>query len=215
RALDDVHVVFCHQVLDAPLHALDHLPAAVHRFAEVDGEVVEGDAVAARLAHQVHHARVVEQRLGGNAAPVEADAPQVLPLHQGRLEPGLGSPDGGHVAPRPAADHDYVITLLSRPIAHCPLAPLAPGAGMSSRRGCSRMALTSRRNWAASAPSVTRWSADRVMRIMGRMTTAPSRATGVSVTAPTARMAAWGGLMMATKSSTPYMPRLLTVKVPP
>ena len=33
---------------------------------------------------------------------------------------------------------------------------------------------------------------------------------------PTARMQAWGGLMMAEKLLTePYMPRLETVKVPP
>jgi len=46
-------------------------------------------------------------------------------------------------------------------------------------------------------------------------TISPSRTTGCSVIAPTARIAACGGLMTAVKWVTPYMPRLETVKVPP
>ena len=46
-----------------------------------------------------------------------------------------------------------------------------------------------------------------------RTTTSPSRTTGSVFDAPTARMQASGGLMMAVNSSMPYMPRLLTVKV--
>ena len=45
--------------------------------------------------------------------------------------------------------------------------------------------------------------------------TRPSFTTGFSTVAPTARMAALGGLMMALKRSTPIMPRLDTQKVPP
>ncbi|MCZ4588149.1 hypothetical protein O4328_31455 [Rhodococcus opacus] len=48
-----------------------------------------------------------------------------------------------------------------------------------------------------------------------RTTTSPSRTTGVGLAAPTARIAASGGLMMAVKWSIGYMPRLLMVKVPP
>ena len=43
----------------------------------------------------------------------------------------------------------------------------------------------------------------------------PSLTTGVSVIEPIARIAAWGGLMIATNCSTSNMPRLLIVKVPP
>ncbi len=44
---------------------------------------------------------------------------------------------------------------------------------------------------------------------------APSSTTGSVTTPETARMQAWGVLMMALNSVTPYMPRLDTVKVPP
>ena len=51
--------------------------------------------------------------------------------------------------------------------------------------------------------------------MMSRTTTSRSRTTGVGVSAPTARIAACGGLMTAAKFEIPYMPRLDTVKVPP
>ena len=38
---------------------------------------------------------------------------------------------------------------------------------------------------------------------------------GRGLTAPTARVAAWGGLITALKESMPYIPRFDTVKVPP
>ena len=49
---------------------------------------------------------------------------------------------------------------------------------------------------------------------MLRTTTSPSRTTGVGAIAPTARIAACGGLMTATKLWIPNMPRLDTVNVP-
>ena len=60
-----------------------------------------------------------------------------------------------------------------------------------------------------------RWSKLRLSVIIGRMTTAPSRATGFSTMRPTPRIAACGGLMMAMNSSTSNMPRLLMVNVAP
>ena len=54
------------------------------------------------------------------------------------------------------------------------------------------------------------------MRIRWRMTMASSFSTTGSLrTAPTARMAEPGGLMMAVNSSMPAVPRLLMVKVAP
>ena len=47
-----------------------------------------------------------------------------------------------------------------------------------------------------------------------RTVTSPSRTTGVGAIAPTARIAACGELMIATKLWMPNMPRFETVKVP-
>ena len=49
----------------------------------------------------------------------------------------------------------------------------------------------------------------------GRTAGFPSTATTRSETAPTARTAACGGVMIAVNASTLYMPRLLIVNVPP
>ena len=53
------------------------------------------------------------------------------------------------------------------------------------------------------------------MRMTLPGTIRPSSTTGTSLMAPTARIADSGGLMIATNSSTPYMPRLLIEKVAP
>jgi hypothetical protein len=50
--------------------------------------------------------------------------------------------------------------------------------------------------------------------MIGRTVTSPSRTTGRSVSSPTARIAAWGGLITAVKRLMPNMPRFETVKVP-
>ena len=65
------------------------------------------------------------------------------------------------------------------------------------------------------APSITRWSQESVsvMRLPTREL--PSTTTGFSTTAPTARMAPSGGLMMAENSSTSNMPRFEIEKVAP
>src|SRR6266851_2767094 len=53
------------------------------------------------------------------------------------------------------------------------------------------------------------------MRMTLPGTIRPSSTTGTSLMAPTARIADSGGLMIATNSSTPYIPRLEIEKVPP
>ena len=67
------------------------------------------------------------------------------------------------------------------------------GTYSSRLTGFSRTRLISMRNCAASAPSATRWSVERVAFIMVPTVSSPSRTTGCCLTLPTARMAAWGG----------------------
>src|SRR5712671_2184306 len=70
-------------------------------------------------------------------------------------------------------------------------------------------------NAAPRAPSSTRWSHDSVMVIIGRTPMPPAMATTRSPIAPTARIPACGGTMMAVNESTLYIPRLLIVQVAP
>ena len=65
------------------------------------------------------------------------------------------------------------------------------------------------------APSITRWSQERVTRMRRPTARCPFTTTGFSTMAPTARIAPSGGLMMAENSSTGNMPRFDTEKVAP
>jgi hypothetical protein len=61
---------------------------------------------AVRLGEQLGG---VKQRLGRDAADVEAGAAQRLPAFDaGGLKPQLRRPDRGHVSARSSADHDHV-----------------------------------------------------------------------------------------------------------
>src|SRR4029079_5208281 len=78
--------------------------------------------------------------------------------------------------------------------------------------GSSTKDLTVRRKSAASAPSTARWSTVSVIVISGRGVIAPSLTTGCSVVAPTARIAACGGLSTGGNFSISQKPRVGIVK---
>src|SRR3954467_13852136 len=85
--------------------------------------------------------------------------------------------------------------------------------------GFSSNLMISARSLAPSTPSTTRWSHDSVS-VMRRAISIVSRPSRDATTArfsvvPTARMTDSGGLMMATNSRTPNMPRFDTVAEPP
>ena len=71
--------------------------------------------------------------------------------------------------------------------------------------------MISTRNWAASAPSATRWSVERVAFIIWATASSPSRTTGCSFTVPTANTAAWGGKIMAVSQEKSCLAELLRV----
>jgi hypothetical protein len=60
---------------------------------------------SACLGHQVVDLGRAQQRLGRDAAPVEADAAQMLALDQRRLHAELRRADGRDIAAGTAADH--------------------------------------------------------------------------------------------------------------
>jgi len=86
---------------------------------------------------------------------------------------------------------------------------------MTRRSGCSISCRNVFRNSAPLAPSMTRWSHDIVTFIRSRTTTWRSTTTGRDYAVPTARMAEFGGLMIAVNSSMPHAPRFEIVNVEP
>ena len=94
-------------------------------------------------------------------------------------------------------------------------APAPAGARyVSSARGSSMSSARVARDGAPRAPSSARWSHERVSFISAAR---PAALYGHDAAAirPTARIAAWGGLMIAMNPSTSYIPRLLIVNPPP
>src|SRR5580765_7836322 len=167
----------------------------------VDTEAVRDDAAPCGGLHLGEERRVAQDRLRRDAAPVAAHAARPVALDDRRAEPELRGTDRGDVAARTGAEDDQVV--------------VGGRAHSTSASGFSRSAFSSRRKRPASTPSMMRWSQETVTVITRPGTTRPARTTGTSRIAPTARIAACGGLMTAAKSVTGSMPRFESVNVPP
>ena len=107
--LDDLDLVLLHQALDAFPELVDDSLApgryalvvglySIDLQSELLGPVLDAVVELGRLQH----------RLRGDAADVEAGAPELAGLDHGGLEPELAEPDGGRVAAEAAAEHDNV-----------------------------------------------------------------------------------------------------------
>ena len=76
---------------------------------EVDLGLAEADPVLGHLLGLGDHPRGVQQRLGGDAADVQAHAAErLVALDQHRLQPEVGGAEGRRVAAGTGADHDHL-----------------------------------------------------------------------------------------------------------
>src|SRR5262249_20133937 len=78
---------------------------AGHDLAGVEADFLGREAKIVEPVEQMIDFGAPQQCLGWNAAPVEADAAQVLALDDRRLHPQLRRPDSRDVTPRPTADN--------------------------------------------------------------------------------------------------------------
>src|SRR6185312_5514383 len=97
-----------------------------------------------------------QQRLGRDAAPVEADAAEVFALHESGFHAELRRADGGDVAARAAAQHDEVEALVRHwllPVrrAPCRAVPWCASRSTGVRRACDRSRWTA---GSRSAPAI-------------------------------------------------------------
>ena len=125
-ALAHVHrdLVLLHQVRDALVQLLGDRAAAGDDLGEVGLHLARDQPEAVGMAHMVQHLARAEQRLGRDAAPVEADPAQNLPLDDRGLEAQLRCADRGDIAAGPGAEDDEVVG-----VSHCfPLWPRSPAA---------------------------------------------------------------------------------------
>ena len=71
-----------------------------------------------------------QQGLGGNAAPVQANAAQMFLFHQGNVHAQLRCPDRGHVATWPTAYDDQIKFLFRHGSSLIATWSWGPGSGL-------------------------------------------------------------------------------------
>ncbi len=107
--------VFAEEVVDSAAEFIGDAAAAGDEFGEVDGEVGVGDAVLAGAgAELADESAVVEQGLGGDAAPVQAGAAEGFALDAEDALFELPGADGGGVTRGAAANYDDVVLIVTR-----------------------------------------------------------------------------------------------------
>src|SRR5690606_21984496 len=224
-------LVLLHQVADPGVELGGHLARALDHLSEIERGAGDGKAVVAEMAEGLEHLAGLQQRLGRDAPPVQADAAEGVALDDGGLHAELRGADRRDVAARAGADHDDVEVRCHTAVsayrrrriptprvnhqsgagptsrAHAPQTIIVTGSSISTLKACSHRAPV--------APSTTRWSQVRVTVITVATASWSPRTTGRFSPAPTDRMQPCGSLMIEENCRTPNMPRFETEKVPP
>jgi hypothetical protein len=102
-------LVLAKQIPDAAGHFLHDVVLERHHDRQIDGGILRLDAAVGEMMLEiVKPIRTVEQRLGGNAADVQARAAQKFPLDAGDLHSKLRGADRGGVSAGSGADDDQI-----------------------------------------------------------------------------------------------------------
>ncbi len=115
-ALQPLHLVLLQQKGDAAGQLLYRLCLFGMHGVEMELDLTDLDAELGEraLLGFLEQFGGVQERLGRDAADIEAGAPQSLAaLDASRAQAKLAGTDGGHIAAGPGADHDYVIVEFS------------------------------------------------------------------------------------------------------
>ena len=111
-AVEHGDLVLLQQMRDAGRKLLGDRARAFDDFFQVEFHVIGGKTEFAEIMQQMIDFRGAQQRLGRDAAPVEADAAEMLGLDHRHLHFQLRRTDRRDIAARAAADHDQVKFLL-------------------------------------------------------------------------------------------------------
>ena len=120
-AVEFLDLVLLHQEVDALGHPLRDLAAAGEGLAVVDGYVSLDTEGSSLVRDDVGKLRVAQQRLGRDAADVQAHASPVPFLDDAGLQAELGGTDGGNVATGTGAEHADVVFVGHRPYSSAPV----------------------------------------------------------------------------------------------
>jgi len=106
--IEDGDLVLAQQIGDAIGELLGDRARSRDDLAGIEADVFCGEPEFIETMEQMINLRAAQQRLGRDAAPIEADAAELLALDERRLHAELRSPDRSNVAARPAAEDDQV-----------------------------------------------------------------------------------------------------------
>ena len=127
-ARDQRDLVLAEEELDALGHAVGDAPRALDGLGVVGPPLPDRDAELLGAVKEVDDFGVAQERLGGDASPVEADAAGPIVFDGGHGEAELGAADGGDVAAGARADHDDVEGLIRHGVRREAGAALPAGA---------------------------------------------------------------------------------------
>src|ERR1700722_18120293 len=141
-AVEHAHLAALGEPLESCREPLYDSALPLAQRVQIDLRVGEGHAAELRALGVRDHLGDVQQRLGGDAAYVQADAAECLvALDEDNVEAEVRGAEGRRVAARARAEHDQLR------VAH----------SSSLRMSASRLARCAQKR-AAAAPSITRWS---------------------------------------------------------
>src|SRR5450759_87728 len=107
-APDDRHFILFHEEADAVVEPLGHRARTRDHGFRVVADIVGLQPVVLGVLHVMEYFRRAQQRLGGDAAPVQANAAEIVALDYRSFETELRRADGGHVSARAGADDQNV-----------------------------------------------------------------------------------------------------------
>ena len=128
----DRDLVLLHQVRDALVELLRNRAAACNDLGEIERRLLVAEAIGVGVLHIMEDLGRAQQRLGWNAAPIEADSAQQLALDDRGLQTELRAADRRDIASGSGAEDDYVVI-----VSHL--------LSLSSRK-CSRLIVWIERN---------------------------------------------------------------------
>ena len=105
--LDEVDLVLLHQVADALVELVGNSPGSTDDLVPVDADSFEVDSPLVAVVDGFRvELRIVQERLAGNAPPVQADASEPVSLDDGGFHAQLGGSNGSDIAAGAGTDDD-------------------------------------------------------------------------------------------------------------
>ena len=107
----DGDLVLLHQMCDALIELLRNAARAFDHRIDIRADIRRSQPIGPCMLHIVIDFRRAQQRLGRNAAPIEADAAEIFTLYNCGFKAELGCTDCGNIATGAGTEDDKVVVV--------------------------------------------------------------------------------------------------------